>query len=126
MILATRQLVLKKLAIAFPAPAAAEKALQSLDRYGNCSTQPCAELVHLAIIKLSEGSLWRLRELVRTAKHDFRDVLYPAEAPERFRQLHENPPGRWGQLSGRKEMKPSKRAAMEKRDQAQWIEWLTS
>lgn len=37
--------------------------------------------VHLAILKLSEGSIERLRAFTDLAKHDFRDVIAPAEYP---------------------------------------------
>ena len=79
----TRELVLRKLAIAFPDPMVASEALVALDRYGVGASQPAVVGVHLAVIKLSEGRLWRLRELVRKAKDDFRDVLYLAQADQK-------------------------------------------
>jgi hypothetical protein len=42
--------------------------------------------VHLAILKLSVGSMEKLRENVRIASTDYRDVLAPAEYP-RFWQV---------------------------------------
>src|SRR5204863_744749 len=87
MALISRQLVLKKVAIAFPDALEAEQALRSLDRYSRNPSEPLAVAVHLAIIKRSEGKLWRLRELVQAARRDFRDVLYPAQAPERFERV---------------------------------------
>jgi hypothetical protein len=128
----SRQLVLKKLATAFPDPKEAEQAIAALGRYETDH----AELVHLAIIKLSEGKLWKLRELVQVARHDFRDVLFPAQAPEFFRQFakdrpaHDGVSGCWGMLPP-KRPSPKKAAAlakkteaMQKRDQMQWLDWL--
>jgi hypothetical protein len=125
MALISRQLVLKKLAIAFPDAAVAAEALKALDRYGPLRSEIAVDGVHLAIIKLSEGRLWRLRELVQEARHDFRDVLYPAQAPEVFRLLREKPRG-WAKIPIKEPLSPGEILAMEERDQKQWIEWLTS
>ncbi|HZL36352.1 MAG TPA: hypothetical protein VFC78_13620 [Tepidisphaeraceae bacterium] len=122
----TRQLVLKKLALAFPVPAIAQQALESLDRYGKRPQDLAPELIHLAIIKVSEGRLWELRELVQKARHDYRDVLILAERPEAIKRLRENPPAFWGERPRRKPLTPSKERAMDERDQRQWVEWLTS
>lgn len=49
--------------------------LAVLDLYG---TEPCErerERVQLAIVELSAGSEDKLRELVQTAKSDYRDIL---------------------------------------------------
>jgi hypothetical protein len=121
-----RQLVLRKLAIAFPIAAEREQALKSLDRYGTSENEPSKEGVQLAVIKLSEGQLWRLRELVRQARHDFRDVLYVAQAPEKFRHLKENPPPLWGEHPQRKPLSRQKEDAMAKRDIQQWLKWLST
>ena len=85
----SRQSVLKKLAMVFPDPTIVVQALNSLDTYGNSEFQPAREGVQLAILKLCEGQLWRLRELVREAKGDYRDVLYPAQSPEYSRRMKE-------------------------------------
>jgi hypothetical protein len=77
--LASRQLVLKHLKEMFPDPAVAQQVLETLDSYGKGGHEPAAEAVHLAILALSNGNLWRVRELVQVARHDFRDVLYPAQ-----------------------------------------------
>jgi hypothetical protein len=134
MALVSRQLVLQRLAAAFPNGKEAEQALAALDRYGTDD----AEMVHLAIIKLSEGKLWRLRELVQVAREDFRDVLFPAQSPEVFREFakqrpaHEGPSWCWGMLPP-KRPSPKKAAAidkkaeaMRKRDQKQWLDWLSA
>src|SRR5258708_28452049 len=88
-LLLTREFVLKKLAKAFPDPAIAQQALTSLDSYGGSEGQPAKEAVQLAVLKSCDGMLWRLRELVKLAKGDFRDVLYPAQAPEHFKDSRE-------------------------------------
>lgn len=58
--------------------------LELLDAYGVEPYERERERVQLAILKLSEGSEEKLRELVAVAKRDYRDVLlwaeYPAEA----------------------------------------------
>jgi len=126
--LESRQLVLKKLAVAFPDPVAARNALVSLDRFGMQPHERDVRVhgVHLAIIELSDGQLWRLRELVKAAKHDYRDVVFPATMPEQFQDLRENPPPMWGELPRRKALTAAKRAAMEKRDYKQWMKWIRS
>ncbi|MGA2440706.1 MAG: hypothetical protein ABSH08_07095 [Tepidisphaeraceae bacterium] len=120
----SRELVLKKLESTFPDPVIAEQALRSLDRYNSNKSRRLRDYVHLAILKLSEGELWRLRELVREAKHDPRDVLYPAEAPEYFKWLRSNPLVYGGPRP--KTLSKAKEAAMQKRDRDQWIAWLSS
>jgi hypothetical protein len=128
-LLLTRELVLKKLATVFPDPAIAQHALTSLDSYGGADGQPAKEAVQLAILKSCDGMLWRLRELVKLAKGDFRDVLYPAQAPERFKDSRENQQTIRSGADIRfptKKNSPSKAAAMEKRDQAQCVAWLST
>jgi hypothetical protein len=128
MALVTRKLVLAKLNSAFPDPGAAAEALAALDRFEG----PVRDGVQLAIIKLSDGQLWKLRELVQQARKDFRDVLYPAQAPEQFRnlsprfdptQFRGRPPGK--KPSGKEAAALAKKeSAMQKRDQKQWLDWL--
>ena len=79
MALVTRQTVLRQVAIAFPDPAVAAEALESLDSYGKGPREPAVDVVQVAIIVLSNGKVCRLRELVKEARHDFRDVLLPAQ-----------------------------------------------
>ena len=82
MIVFSRELVLKKLAIVFPDEAIAQQAIKALDRYSHSGSDPAiVHVVHIAIIKLSEGKLWQLREAVQTARHDFRDVLSARPSP---------------------------------------------
>jgi hypothetical protein len=127
----TRDFVLKKLVAVFPDRSIAQLALKSLDTYGNSEYQPHKEEVHLAILKLCEGRLSRLRELVREAKHDYRDVTYPALTPEYSRVMRELIPDITRGLTAKerdglkKKMSPAKEAAIRKRDQEQWIAWVT-
>ncbi len=50
-----------------------------LDTYGVESYERERERVQLAILKLSDGSVDRLLDLIRLAKIDYRDVLLWAE-----------------------------------------------
>jgi hypothetical protein len=52
-----------------------------LDEYGTEKWQPDRDRVQLAALKLSNGDVHKLREFVKTAKSDFRDVVAPAEYP---------------------------------------------
>ena len=56
--------------------------LELLDGYGIEPYERERERVQLAILRLSEGSEEKLRELVAVAKRDYRDVLFWAEYPE--------------------------------------------
>lgn len=55
-----------------------ETITNNLDSYK--STKP--ERVHLAILKLCNNDIEKLKELVTTANNDFRDVIAWAEYPE--------------------------------------------
>lgn len=123
----SRALVLKKLRDCFPDPGVASDALHSLECYQGPSPD-FTDLVHLAIIKLSQGKLWVLRDYVRIAKRDDpRDVIYPAQSPEimahgkEARQLI-----RRGLKLTTKPLSAAKEAAMRRRDLAQWKIWLES
>ncbi len=123
-----RQLVLKKLAQTFPDPTTAKEALECLDTYDE--SDGFTNLVHLAIIKLSEGMLWRLRELVREVrKTNFRNtsVLQAARAPEQHKLFEEQVRvlKTGGDIRFLKKISPKSTAAMEKRDEAQWNAWLS-
>ena len=111
----SREHVLKKLSEAFPDRALADDALRALDRYGSGPYEPVVTGVQLAIIVLRGGSVATVRELVHKARHDFRDVLFPAQAPELFSRLHQS-----------KRLTPSEERAMAERDQRQWMAWLAS
>ncbi len=53
--------------------------LKILDDYGKEEYEYESSRVHLAILKCSEGELAKLREYVKHAKMDYRDVLLWAE-----------------------------------------------
>jgi hypothetical protein len=119
----SRNLVLSKLHECFPDPATAQEALQSLDRYGDREWHICKDGVHLAILKLSERKLWRLREFVQIARKDFRDVLVLATRPEQARRTAKVLP----LLTRHQKVKPlsaGEESAIQLRDQAQWGSWL--
>jgi len=65
----------------FPGNAHA-RVLELLDSYGAESYERERERVQLAILKLGEGNEDTLREFVRIAKRDYRDVLLWAEYPD--------------------------------------------
>jgi len=121
----TRDLVLKKLRDCFRHPTDAKAALASLEHYGNRKSHVHANLVHLAILKLSDGKLWQLRDYVKIARKDFRDVLVLAETPEEARLTKETYPLLRRGLPT-KRLSRAKEIMMQKRDQAQWKAWLTS
>ena len=56
--------------------------LELLETYGVESYERERERVQLAILKLSDGSEEKLRNLVAVAKRDYRDVLFWADNPK--------------------------------------------
>ena len=108
----SRNLVLKKLRDCFPDPAAADEALAILDTYGMESWHRERDRVHLALLKISEGDLEKLRRYTRGAQSDYRDTLVPAEYPEQWRASSRTP--------------PVEMAAILKRDREQYEAWLRS
>ncbi len=55
-----------------------------LDTYGTERHERERERVQLAIVKLSQGDVGKLEELVRAAKRDYRDALYWLELGRGF------------------------------------------
>lgn len=106
----TCSLVLSKLPECFSDPDAAREALALLDAYGTKPWHCEQDRVHLAILKLSENDLQKLKAFVASAQLDFRDVLAAAEYPEEF------------QASGK--TCPGEMAAVRDRDKAQYLQWL--
>jgi len=121
----SHELVLKKLQDCFPDPAVAKEALKSLERYGDREWHMNQEIVRLAILKLSGGELWRLRDYVQVARADFRDVIFAAQCPEQSRLTKEAYPLLSRGLSS-KQPSAAEEAAVRKRDQDQWETWLSS
>ncbi len=56
-----------------------------LATYGAEGHEQEAERVHLCVLKLAEGDVGKVRELVADAKRDYRDVILWAEYPEQAR-----------------------------------------
>ena len=108
----SRQVVLGKLGDEFPDPQVAEEARLILDTYGTETWHRERDRVHLALLKLSGGSLEELRRGVECAKSDFRNVLVGAEYPEEFVASTK---------TSAEEMK-----AIRTRDRAQYELWLNS
>ena len=77
----TRDEVVAVVEKTFP-EASHSRVLELLDSYGVESYERERQRVQLAILKLSEGSEEKLRELVAVAKQDYRDVLFWADNPE--------------------------------------------
>jgi hypothetical protein len=71
----------RKLVSFWPDPAERQRAQADLSRYGMETHERETERVRLAILKLADGRLGRVRELVDAAKNDYRDVLMWAEYP---------------------------------------------
>ncbi len=70
--------------------------------------------VHLAALKLAHGDLQELRQQIRDANLDYRDVLAAAEYPEAFR--------RW---PGMDAMSEEARQEIHDADWAQYHAWLS-
>src|ERR1700694_369274 len=80
----SRDEVVASVQAAFPKESWA-RVLELLDSYGVKSYQRERARVQLDILKLSAGSEEKLREFVKVAKRDYRDVLFWAENPEEAR-----------------------------------------
>ena len=91
----SRNLVLKKLRDGFPDPAAADEAPAIPDTYGAGSCHGERDPVHLALLKISEGDLEKLRLYTRGALSDDRDTLIPAEYPEQYQASSKPLPPKW-------------------------------
>jgi hypothetical protein len=61
--------------------------LAMLDEYGTEEWQREPFRVRLAVLKLAAGDIRRLRYEIEGAKHDYRDVLGPAEYPGYTRRM---------------------------------------
>ena len=68
-------------------PEAQAEAARVLAQYGTQPHEREEIRVRVAALKLSEGSLERLRDLIAHARRDYRDVLGWAEYPEEMRSL---------------------------------------
>lgn len=109
----SRELVAGKVKRCFPNDDH-EKIMAVLDLYGTELYEQERERVQIAILKLSGGDVEELRENVRMAKSDFRDVLAYAEYPEEMRK------DTW-QMTDNVEV-----GRIRERDRGQYLAWLNS
>jgi hypothetical protein len=108
----SRDLAHKKLRDCFPNSGEASDALKILDAYGTEIWHREKNRVHLALLKVSEGSLENLRLHTRGAQTDFRDTLVLAEFPEEGRASSKTP--------------ADEMIAIRVRDRNQYEAWLQS
>jgi hypothetical protein len=109
----SRALVLKKISQLWPDLDSAE-IMGVLDKYGEEAYEREPGRVQLGILKLSEGQLERLPDLVEMAKVDYRDVLAYAEYPEEARLSYEEKP----------KLPQEEIQAIRRRDKEQYLKWL--
>ena len=110
--------VARKLASMWPDSAERECARAELSRYGSEAHEREAERVRLAILRLCDGQLERLADMVATAKQDYRDVLMWAEYPAEGQALWALRPNLSAQERRRLE-------ELRAQDRKQYREWLT-
>ncbi len=91
-----------------------EKILAILNLYGKETYEQEQERVQIAILKLSDGDLERLRKNIETAKRDYRDVLAYAEYPEATSK------DTW-KMRDKEEVR-----RIRERDRQQYFNWLNS
>lgn len=77
----TRELVISKAKQTLPNYDISE-IMHILDAYGKEDYEREKKRVQLAILKLCEGDLEKLKKMVEWAKVDYRDVFCPAEYPK--------------------------------------------
>jgi hypothetical protein len=88
-------------------------AINVLAQYGTQAHEREEVRVRVAALKLSDGSLERLRESIASAKRDYRDVLAWAEYPEELR----SPTWR---------LPEAEQARIRTADRAQYLAWLAA
>ncbi len=88
-----------------------EKILGILNLYGRETYERERERVQIAILKLSDGNLEKLRKSIEIAKSDYRDVLAYAEYPEEM-----------GKDTWRMSDKEARR--IREKDRQQYLNWL--
>lgn len=110
---ANRNQVLHKINQTWPDEAPAD-ILRILDQYGEKQSEQGGARVQLAIIKVSEGNLERLPELVELAQRDYRDLLAWAEYPEEMRLS----------IQALKALSREEIRAIRQRDREQYMRWL--
>jgi len=70
-----------KLEAVFPNETLRLQAQKALSLYGSSSTEPEADRVRLAILKLSGAALQKIQSTVKGAKEDYQDIIAWAEEP---------------------------------------------
>lgn len=106
----TRELVMKKSKEVFPQEDRT-MVMSLLDQYGGEPHEQERERVQLAILKLSDGDMEKLRERIKVAKEDFRDVLAYAEYPLQMKSVTRK--------VGAREAKE-----IREKDRKQYLDWL--
>jgi hypothetical protein len=86
--------------------------LEVLDRYGTEPHERERDRVQAAVLKLSDGDLERLAEMVALAKTDFRDALAAAEYPGQF------------QAAERLEPPAAEMERIRQQDREQYLDWV--
>jgi hypothetical protein len=71
----------RKLELLFPDKASRDEITATLDLYGTEEHEPEITRVKLAILKLCDSDLEKIKEIIITAKHDWRNILSWAEYP---------------------------------------------
>jgi hypothetical protein len=94
-------------------PEVRAEAAALLAQYGTQAHEREEIRVRVAAVKLSDGSLDRLRDLITRAKQDYRDVLAWAEYPEEMRGLTWRLPA-------------AEQARIRAADRAQYLAWLAA
>ena len=115
--MASGQDVARKLEAMWPDPAARENVRVELNRYGTEAHERESERVGLAILKLCEGRLDRLAELVNAAKRDYRDVLMWAEYPAEGQAV-------WALRPALSNEERRQLEDLRRQDRQQYMDWL--
>jgi hypothetical protein len=89
---------------------------QQLDRYGLESYEREKDRVQLAILKLADGDLAKLGEMIVIAKRDYRDVLSWAEYPEEHLAL-------WSLKRDKSAEEQARLDEIRRRDREQYDAW---
>jgi hypothetical protein len=109
--------VRRKVERLWPTPEERAQVAQLLDTYGSENYESEVARVQLAIVKLSQGQVGRVRELIAVAKRDYRDVLMWAEYPAEGRAL-------WSLRRDLSAEEKARLAEIRKQDREQYLAWL--
>jgi hypothetical protein len=97
----------------FPNHAHRLEARRILEQYGGSATEPEAERVRLAVLKLAGADIGQLRSGVLGAKEDYEDTLSWAESPSETKTR-----------MGNRKLNPHQWAEIAAQDQKQYENWL--